>query len=47
MIDVLSLLQPQGQVWNLSGSLSTLLTLMAIHSHKISLFVATKQDPSF
>ena len=47
MIDVLSLLQPQGQVWNLSGSLSALLTLMAIHSHKNSLFVATKQDPSF
>ena len=47
MIDVLSLLQPQGQVWNLSGSLSALLTLMVIHSRKNLLFVATKQDPSF
>ena len=47
MIDVLSLLQPQAQVWNLSGSLSALLPLMVIHSCKNSLFVATKQDPSF
>ena len=47
MIDVLSLLQPQGQIWNLLGSLSAILTLMAVHSRKNSLFVATKQDPSF
>ena len=36
-----------GTVWNLLGSLSVLLILMGVHSHKNSLFVVTKHDLSF